>query len=282
MARATRPLSTRRAASSVTGAAVAFSCLALLANGPGYNAPPSSRAPRRSDLHTRANLPRQTLELKDPEPEPEKEHVVLPERRVPYKLSYYINSDSFQEEGHHPSDVNYEYMVEKVQDALQPMEDWIVSATLRMHVDHHEHSHFPKNGAHTEVVQPARTAAADEDVGEEVLVLDHKRGLAPYRLDVTVHMKQDMVAISGDKHARASFTEAVDHVHDLLRMKLQKEKEKRIHLKRRSMATEMQAVSDDSLAWSEEEELEAARAATDSQIAEDRATMERMEWTAEH
>lgn len=292
MARAPRPLSTQRLAPNLASLVAICGCLALFNRGPSYTAPPpASRAPARSDLHTRANLPRQVLELKDPEPEQVKEKEVLPPRRVPYKLLYQSDTTGLAQKGHHLSDANYEYMVSKVQNALEPLEDWVVSVELRMHIDHHEHSHLPKitkANAHPALHEPRARGTSyevlDEDspVDAPTMELNHKRMLAPYRLDVTLHMKQGMIAVSGDRHARASFTEAVDHVHDLLRMKLKKEKEKRIHLKRRAMAQEAQAVTDWSTAWDELDELAESRAAMEAKMAEERATMERLEWMAAH
>jgi ribosome-associated translation inhibitor RaiA len=62
-----------------------------------------------------------------------------------------------------------------------------------------------------------------------------RRQLAPYQLEVSVHMRHGTVVLSKPRHAQATFTEAVDDMHDTLKSLLRKEKEKRVDRRRRQL-----------------------------------------------
>merc|ERR1719198_521523 len=198
----------------------------------------------RSVHRTRADLPRQNLEIPLEEPqeeEPEPEY--MPPRRIPYTLSMFTHTPS----GSSLSEANRQYLEDKVHMALENTQDWITSVEVRMTVD--EHAHKRSDAPHADIKlkhrrpvqsdkyhQYSEDATAEEDrdmQGLDLLRVDRdretkQRELAPFHIEVTVHMSKGAVVMSNAKHAQASLTEAADHMYDFLRRQMRKEKEKRV------------------------------------------------------
>mmetsp|Transcript_112238 Transcript_112238/g.317226 ORF Transcript_112238/g.317226 Transcript_112238/m.317226 type:complete len:285 (+) Transcript_112238:91-945(+) len=183
--------------------------------------------PPKGSMGSRARdeLPRQVLEVPleaPPEEEPEPEE--LPEKRVPYKMTFFIHGDHSQE--HDVKGANFKYMERKLQAAFDNTQEWIDKVDVRLNIDSHSHKMSPK--------KTGKKADAGVDADEELaapaaaLIGEEKRPLAPYLMEVTVKMHEGTVVLSKSKHAQATFTEAVDHMYDVVRRQMRKEKQKRM------------------------------------------------------
>eukprot|EP00929_Paragymnodinium_shiwhaense_P099644 TRINITY_DN6141_c0_g2_i2.p1 TRINITY_DN6141_c0_g2~~TRINITY_DN6141_c0_g2_i2.p1 ORF type:complete len:313 (-),score=83.47 TRINITY_DN6141_c0_g2_i2:508-1344(-) len=222
----------------VAFAQVVYEGLSGFALPAGQGRPAPQPSAQRMERRPRDDMPRHVLEVRTEEPaDDDMEVYAAPKKRVPYTINFFTTPLRSHESA------NFKYLEQKLQLALENVQEWVQQVDVRMTID--DATHKPVQGRHHSVqeqqhmVYRERLTAADEDMQSPTSdPLAERRQLAPYRLEVSVKMKHGSVVVSKPKHAQGSFVEAVDHMHDTLKRMMRKVKEKRIDRRRHRHAGE--------------------------------------------
>eukprot|EP00933_Yihiella_yeosuensis_P007714 TRINITY_DN112872_c0_g1_i1.p1 TRINITY_DN112872_c0_g1~~TRINITY_DN112872_c0_g1_i1.p1 ORF type:complete len:299 (-),score=73.46 TRINITY_DN112872_c0_g1_i1:84-980(-) len=224
-----------------------------------YQAVPGgmSRSQKKSNLHTRGNLYKNVVEVKEEEVVEEVPKEPLPEHRVPYSLnivSHLPNNEHFHEES-----FTRKRIEEKIVTSFQIFEDLIKHFDVNMQII--EHFHREKSTHPSTIIRDLEEDL--EEVEESKPVVDradrnHKK-ITPYviKASVSLHNGHIIQLANPEKHAQASMGEALDHMVDVLKKSLREEKARMIdqhHHKRKEDRIAMPEV-DDMKAFAEDEEI---------------------------
>lgn len=147
----------------------------------------------------------------------------MPEKRIPYTISLFAHTS----EGHNGlAAPKRDMILDRVKAALDNTQDWIRSVEVRVTIDNHAH-------------KTSKSKPVLEE--EEIVMKEGKKLLAPFMIEVTVHLADGgkSVVMSSSKHAQATITEAVDDMYDFLRRQMRKEKERRLDKIRRQRDDQM-------------------------------------------
>ncbi|CAE8686568.1 unnamed protein product [Polarella glacialis] len=157
---------------------------------------------------------------------------------------------------------------DKIVNSLENFEDIIRHLDVNLQMV--ENFHREKTSHH----KPSEKGTDDS---EEPILLDplpdresgHKV-LAPYIFKVSVSLTNDHVVhlTNSEKHAQSSFTEALDHMVDVVRKSLREEKEKVLTSRKKEKRNMMPDTDEDG----EDEEAIAARMTEDLDLEKDEAT----------
>jgi len=208
--------------------------------GGGRSAPVSSKQ-QGGARKARDDMPRQNSEIKEPEEEPDVEPAPeMPDRRAPYEVKYYIHSDHAPDQD--KQGTNFKYLSSKLEAALENCQDMIQKVDVRLNIE---------SNAHKTVSGSKKTVTSVSEIielgdGEEFVVptgkssSEERKILSPYRMEVTVKMIEGYMVLSKSQHAQGSFTEVVDHMYDMLRRQMRKEKEKKIKATRKASTNDVE------------------------------------------
>lgn len=205
--------------------------------------PGISRKQKKAGIHQRSNF-KETLEVEPPQEEEELEpREPLPERRVPY--SFHVEAN-FAHHKHLKDESRTRKLIEsKITHAFQNQEDIIQHVSVSLLVSETFHRHG--RGADAEI-------------------------LAPYIFKCTVSLKNKKTVVLGspEKHAQATLMEGLDHMVEVVKRQLSKEKDKFVEARRKMKNLELMEAStlEEDLEMMEAERLaEEAEALADEEAA---------------